>query len=288
MENFTRVLILGASGMLGNTVFRLFSKSPGFSVFGTMRSNSSLNFLPAEFHQNVITGIDIERFDNLTRILSELRPNIVINCIGLIKQLKDANDPIKVIPINSIFPHRLAGVCALVGSRLIHMSTDCVFSGNKGYYSESDFPDAGDLYGRSKYLGEVDYANAITLRTSIIGHELNGNRSLIGWFLAQNGSVKGFEQAIFSGLPAVEIGLVIRDYVIPHPELRGLYHVSAEPINKYELLSLVTKIYKKKIEIIPDKQYVIDLSLNSSRFQKATGFKASEWPELVSNMLNFC
>ena len=283
----TRVLILGASGMLGNTVFRLLSKSPGFSVFGTMRSNSSLNFLSAELHKNIITSIDVEKFDCLTRILSEVRPDIVINCIGLIKQLKEANDPLEVIPINSIFPHRLAKVCALIGSRLIHMSTDCVFSGNKGLYSESDFPDALDLYGRSKYLGEVDYANAITLRTSIIGHELNSNRSLIGWFLAQNGSVKGFERAIFSGLPAVEIGRVIRDYVIPHPDLRGLYHVSAEPISKYDLLLLVSKVYEKKIEVIPDKRYVIDLSLNSSRFQKATGFRALEWEELVSNMLNF-
>ena len=155
------------------------------------------------------------------------------------KQLLEANDPLIVLPINSLFPHMLARCCAEYGARVIHMSTDCVFSGSKGGYLDDDIPVAHDLYGVSKRLGEIDYPNAITLRTSIIGHELNGNRSLIDWFLSQEGSVKGFSEAVFSGLPTVEIARIIKDYVIPNKKLRGLYHVSADPINKYDLLSIV-------------------------------------------------
>lgn len=167
------------------------------------------------------------------------------------------------------------------------MSTDCVFSGAKGMYTENDFSDAQDLYGRSKYLGEVDYHNAITLRTSIIGHELDGARSLVGWFLAQNKSVKGFKRAIFSGFPTVEMARIIRDFVLPHPQLHGLYHVSADPINKYELLQLIAHVYRKKIEIVSDESFMIDRSLDSSRFQKMTGYTPPKWPELVQTMNQF-
>ena len=175
-----------------------------------------------------------------------------------------------------------------MNARFIHMSTDCVFSGRDGLYRESDFADADDLYGRSKYLGEVDYPNAITLRTSIIGHELGGGaRSLVGWFLAQDGSVQGYSKAIFSGLPTVELARVIKDYVLPRPEMNGLWHVSAEPIDKLELLRLVAKAYGKQIEIRPDDSVRIDRSLNSDRFRAETGFEPLPWPELVRSMCNF-
>ena len=154
-------------------------------------------------------------------------------------------------------------------------------------YTEGDASDAKDLYGRSKYLGEVDYPHAITLRTSIIGHELEGARSLVGWFLAQEGNVKGFKRAVFSGLPTVEIARIIRDYVIPHPELHGLYHVSAEPINKYDLLRLVAQVYEKEIGIDPDETLVIDRSLDSTRFRKLTGYNPPAWPELIQSMHQF-
>ena len=154
-------------------------------------------------------------------------------------------------------------------------------------YTEADASDAKDLYGRSKYLGEVDYPHAITLRISIIGHELDGARSLIGWFLAQEGSVNGYKRAIFSGLPTVEIARVIRDHVIPHPELRGVYHVSAEPINKFDLLTLVAQTYRKTIDICADDQLVIDRSLDSTRFRQATGFAPKPWPELINSMRDF-
>lgn len=283
----TRVLVLGASGMLGNAVLRLFAQSPGYEAIGSARSSGVLRLLPEGLRGSVICGVDVESFDSLTRLFGNVRPDVVINCIGLVKQLAEADDPLAAIPINALLPHRLARLCDVAGARLVHMSTDCVFSGAKGMYTEADMPDANDLYGRSKYLGEVDYPHAITLRTSIIGHELSGAHSLVGWFLAQQGSVKGFRRAIFSGLPTVELARVIRDHVLPHSELHGLYHVSAAPINKFELLTLITRAYGKTIAITPDDTLVIDRSLDSSRFREITGYKPAAWPELVRGMHEF-
>lgn len=282
-----RILVLGASGMLGNAVYRLFLNERGVVVFGTLRSARSACLFEKSARENLIPGIDVDNMDGLLKLFLDIRPDVVVNCIGLVKQLVEANDPMLMLPINSLLPHRLARMCAVSGARLIHMSTDCVFSGAKGHYVESDFPDAVDLYGRSKYLGEVDYPNAITLRTSIIGRELDGARSLIGWFLNQESKVRGFKRAIFSGLPTVEIARIIRDFVIPNPLLHGLYHISADPINKYDLLKLVADVYGKSIEIEPDEIFTIDRSLNSERFRKATGFKPDNWPALVTRMREF-
>jgi dTDP-4-dehydrorhamnose reductase len=234
-----------------------------------------------------VSGVDVESLDSLTRMFATLQPDIVINCIGIVKQLADANDPLIALPINALLPHRLARLAQIAGARLVHISTDCVFSGEKGNYVEADLPDAYDLYGRSKLLGEVDYPNAITLRTSIIGHELTGNRSLIDWFLSQTGEVDGYKYAIFSGLPTVEIARIIHVHVIPNPDLHGLYHVSAAPINKFNLLSFVAKEYCKEIEIRENNDFVIDRSLNSDRFRSATGFKPESWPELIHRMHEF-
>lgn len=282
-----KVLILGASGMLGNAALRLFSGDENFDAYGTVRSQHSVTLFPGDVRSRLIHGIDVENLDAMLRIFDLLKPEVVINCIGLVKQLSEAEDPLAAIPVNSILPHRLARICAVSGARLIHMSTDCVFSGSKGRYLESDFADAKDLYGRSKFLGEVDYPNAITLRTSIIGHELSGNRSLVGWFLAQEGKVKGFKRAVFSGLPTIELARVIKDHVIPDLGLRGLYHVSAEPISKFDLLALVAKAYGKQIEIQGDEDFAIDRSLDSSRFREATGYKPAAWAELVNSMQKF-
>ncbi|QWD81939.1 SDR family oxidoreductase [Polynucleobacter sp. MWH-S4W17] len=283
----TSILVLGASGMLGNAVLRFFADSDGFTVIGTVRSRQSFNLLPKRFQNFLISDIDIENMDCLVKLFSAVRPSVVINCIGLVKQLSEANDPLSAIPINSLLPHRLARMCALTGARLVHMSTDCVFSGEKGMYVEADAPDAHDLYGRSKYLGEVDYPNAITLRTSIIGHELNGVRSLVDWFLSQQGEVKGFSNAFFSGLPTVEIARIIRDFVIPHPDMHGTYHVSADSINKFNLLKLIANVYSKKIDIIPDESLVIDRSLDSTRFRGVTGFHPKPWEDLITAMHEF-
>lgn len=273
--------------MLGNAALRLFAGDENFDAFGTVRSPHSVTLFPYELRAKLIHGLDVENLDGMLRLFDLLKPEVVINCIGLVKQLSEADDPLAAIPINSVLPHRLARVCAVAGARLVHMSTDCVFSGTKGGYIESDFADAMDLYGRSKFLGEVDYPNAITLRTSIIGHELSGHRSLIGWFLAQEGRVKGFKRAVFSGLPTIELARVISDYVIPNEGLRGLYHVSAEPINKFDLLTLVAKAYGKQINIEADEDFVIDRSLDSSRFREVTGYKPATWVELVDSMQKF-
>ncbi len=286
--NTKRVLVVGASGMLGNAVFRLFSQSPGYKAFGSVRSSAARRLLPIGLQDNIITGVNVENIDRLINLFSVVRPDIVINCVGLVKQMVDSDDPLATIPINALLPHQLARLCKVSHARLVHLSTDCIFSGTKGgMYTESDTSDATDLYGRSKYLGEVDYPHAITLRTSIIGHELEGTRSLVDWFLSQEVSVKGFKRAIFSGLPTVEVARVIRDQVIPHPELHGLYHLSASPINKFELLGLVAEIYGKSIKIIADETLVIDRSLNSERFRHATGFFPKPWPQLISSMHDF-
>jgi dTDP-4-dehydrorhamnose reductase len=282
-----RILVLGAGGMLGNAVLRYLSTQQGLQVTGTVRSHGTLQRLPPELRTAVRSGVDVEQFDSLAGALTDTRPDVVINCVGVVKQLAQADDPLTALPINSMLPHRLATLCKLGQARLIHISTDCVFSGSKGLYRESDHPDAEDLYGRSKLLGEVGYAHTITLRTSIIGHELDGSRSLLNWFLAQEGRTRGYTRAVFSGLPTVELAHVIAQHVLPQPQLHGLYHVSAEPINKYDLLTLVAKAYGKHIVIDPVDTPVIDRSLDSTRFREATGYVPPDWPELVRRMEAF-
>lgn len=287
MEKNIKILVLGVTGMLGNTVFRLFSESSGYEVVGSARSKNVYKFFPQNLAKRVICDVNVDNVDDLIVLFERSKPDIVINCIGLVKQIVEADDPLRAIPINSILPHRLARLCKLVGARLIHLSTDCIFSGDKGMYTEHDESDARDLYGRSKYLGEINSSNSITLRTSIIGHELSGARSLVDWFLAQEGHVKGYRRAIFSGLPTLEVARVIRDFVIPFPQLTGVYHLSVDPIDKFTLLNLIAKIYGKSVVIIPDDNLIIDRSLDSNRFRLATGFSPKSWRQLITEMYEF-
>ncbi|HTE44869.1 MAG TPA: SDR family oxidoreductase [Gemmatimonadaceae bacterium] len=279
-----RVLVLGAAGMLGHAVFRVLARNPGLVVAGTVRGHGSVALLPDELRHRLITGVDVEHIDSLIQALATSRPDVVVNCVGLVKQLSSAEDPLVALPINALLPHRLSNLCAVSGTRLIHISTDCVFSGSKGMYVESDPSDAKDLYGRSKYLGEVDAPHAITLRTSIIGHELGSARGLLEWFLAQDAGVKGYRRAIFSGLPTVELARVIGEYVLPRPQLNGVYHVAAAPIAKFDLLTLFARAYGKAIPIVPDDALQIDRSLDGRRFREATGYVAPAWPDLVQRM----
>ncbi len=281
------VLVLGANGMLGSTIIRFFTQSKYFNVTGAVRSQASVKFLPNSIKKSIVTDINAEDMPSIKNLILKLQPDVVINCIGIVKQKSEVNDPLLALPINSLFPHQLARCCHNLGVRLIHFSTDCLFSGRKGMYKETDDADALDMYGISKRLGEVDYENSITIRTSIIGHEINGNSSLISWFLSQEGRVEGYKNAIFSGLPTIEISKVIKDYVIPNPELRGVYHVSSDPINKYDLLSLVARTYAKDIELDENKDFVINRSLDSSRFRGLTGYNPPPWPELISSMKEF-
>ncbi|MGE1155985.1 dTDP-4-dehydrorhamnose reductase family protein [Pseudomonas kitaguniensis] len=280
-----RVIVLGASGMLGSAVFRGLSASESLSVFGTVRSIKGLDSFDTSMKDRLISGVDVLDSDSLIELFRSVAPDVVVNCVGLVKQLSSAKDPLSTLPVNAMLPHRLSKICALSGARLIHISTDCVFSGRKGMYLEGDISDAEDLYGKSKFIGEiVDQKHAVTLRTSIIGHELNSRSSLIDWFLSQSGPVKGYSRAIFSGVPTVELTRIILEYVIPNPELQGLYHVSAEPIDKYSLLTLVSKVYSKNIDIQPSEELVIDRSLNSDRFRSATGYTPPSWPALIEKM----
>lgn len=282
-----RVLVLGAGGMLGNAVLRVMHEKQNIEVFGTARSVSVKKFFSEDIARSIITGCDMGDHDALVKLFAQVRPDVVINCIGLIKQLADADDPLITLPINAMLPHRLANLCNLVGARLVHMSTDCVFSGKKGNYKENDISDATDLYGKSKYLGEVDYPYAITLRTSIIGHELQSAHGLVDWFLSQQERCKGYRKVIFSGLPTVVLAQIIRDIVMVHSDLSGVYHVAAKPISKYDLLKLVANVYGKSIEITPDDNLVIDRSLNAERFNQATRYVAPEWIDLIKTMHSY-
>lgn len=282
-----KILVIGASGMIGSTVLRILSEKKDWKVFGSVRDESVKRYFSASIGEHLIVGVGVEQSDSLLKVLDQIQPDVVVNCAGLTKHKPEAEDPLVSIPINTLMPHRLAGLCKLIGARLIHVSTDCVFSGKKGGYVEDDFADARDVYGKSKALGEVFYPHAITLRTSTIGHELQSKYGLLDWFLSQEGWCKGYTRAVFSGLPTVVFAQVVRDVVIPHAELSGLYHVAAKPINKFDLLKLIAEVYGKVIDIVPDDKLVIDRSLDVGRFQQATGYVASEWPELIKLMHSY-
>jgi dTDP-4-dehydrorhamnose reductase len=279
-------LVLGASGMLGNACLRALGENAD-RVFGTIRSPAAASLFPEHLRASLVSHVDAGDFDSVTRAIAEVRPDIVVNCIGMVKQLDDSKNPLVALPLNALFPHRLYQLCRVGDARLIHVSTDCVFSGEKGMYVEDDRPDADDLYGISKRLGEIDQLGAVTLRTSIIGHELASERSLIDWFLSQKGSTQGFTRAIYSGFPTVELARIIRDVVAPQPDLHGLFHVSSEPISKFDLLNLVSETYGKTVHIEPSERVVIDRSLDSTRFRDATGYTPPSWPELVRRMHEF-
>lgn len=281
-----RILVLGVTGMLGNTLFKSLSKNKTLDVYGTARSTHCTQYFPTS-QTKMITDIHAENPQSFIKAFMQARPDVVINCIGIIKQLPQAKEPLKAIAINAYLPHQLSELCQLMQCRFVHISTDCVFSGEKGGYGENDLPDATDIYGRSKLLGEVHDQHAITLRTSIIGHELTTNKSLVNWFLAQKDKVLGYEKAIFSGLPTIELSNVIEKIIVEYPTLSGLYHVAATPINKHDLLHLLAQVYKKSIHIIRDDKVMIDRSLNANLFNKATGYVAPLWPELIKRMNDF-
>jgi len=277
------VLILGAGGMLGSACYDLFAESDGFRTFGTLRTVDRSD-APRESRGTLISCVNALDMDQLAYLFDRCEPAVVVNCIGIIKQVDSVNNLPLLIETNALLPHRLAALCGRYNSRLVHISTDCVFSGATGMYKESDPPDALDSYGRTKHLGETDAPNAVTLRTSIIGHELKRNVSLVDWFLAQHGTVKGYRRAVFSGLPSAELARVIRDYVVPDHQMTGLYHVAAEPIAKFDLLRLVAEKYGAKAELAPDDALVIDRSLDAQRFRDRTGYVAASWPELITSM----
>jgi dTDP-4-dehydrorhamnose reductase len=232
-----------------------------------------------------IGGVDASDFDSLAETLRAIRPDYLINCIGLIKQRPEAQDPIAAISVNALLPHRLASLTENWGGRLIHFSTDCVFSGLRGRYCEKDPSDATDLYGRTKFLGEVQAENALTLRTSIIGRELDGRRSLLEWFLGQNGgSVRGFRRVIWSGVTTNHLANLVAEIVSRHADLSGLYQVAGQHVSKFDLLSLLRDAYSLNIKIIPDDVECSDRSLSGEKLYAAIGYTSPDWPALVQEL----
>lgn len=282
-----KILVLGSTGLIGSTTLRVLSEHTDWEVFGSIRSECGRQFFSPAIARRLLINAELSDHKTLQTIFDRVSPDVVVNCAGLTKHVAAGNSPITAIALNSLLPHQLANFCAEANARLIHISTDCVFSGKRGNYTEKDQPDSDDIYGRSKALGEVHYPHTITLRTSTIGHELQTSQGLLDWFLSQQGSCKGYTRAIFSGLPTVVFARVIRDIVIPRPELSGLYHVAGKPIAKYELLRLIAEVYEKSIEIIPDDSLVIDRSLIASRILAATGYQAPDWPELIRIMHSY-
>lgn len=280
-----KVLILGGSGMLGHKLWQTFEQR--FDAYVTFRGSAGAYARTALFDPaRAIGGVSAQDFDSVARAFGIMRPDVVVNCIGIVKQDAAAKDPLTSIAVNALFPHRLAQLARASGARLIHLSTDCVFTGREGGYAESSRPDAEDLYGRTKLLGEVAGEGCLTIRTSMIGRELAGAHGLLEWFLSQQGgaSVRGFKRAIFSGFTTGALAEVIASVVAERADLSGVWHVAAEPVNKFDLLSLVKEIYGLRVEIEPDESFVCDRSLDDSRFRELTGTRAPAWPEMVERM----
>ncbi|QLE07505.1 SDR family oxidoreductase [Pseudoalteromonas shioyasakiensis] len=279
-----KILVLGATGMLGYSIYSNLSEVSIFDVFGTVRNINGKEDYFKNTLNKLVFGVDIYDFDSVISVVNDINPDVVINCIGLIKQHDISKLHTDAIYVNSLLPHKLAKLCSASGAKLIHFSTDCVFTGADGGYTEDSNPDSIDLYGSSKRLGEVDYGKHLTLRTSIIGHELSSNVSLVDWFLSQSGSVKGFTKAVFSGLPTAYIAKLLIEKILLAGNLSGLYHLSVDPIDKFTLLSLVSKVYSHDLEIQPSEQLTMDRSLNSNKLRNELGLITPSWPELIDFM----
>lgn len=279
-----RILILGGDGMLGHQLLKSWQSTHDVHV--TLRKNLAAYEAFGLFHKsNSSPEIDVRDLAGIAAVMKAFQPEAVVNAVGIVKQRAESHDAIPSLEVNSLLPHRLSVLCGERGARLIHVSTDCVFSGSKGKYTEDDPADAYDLYGRSKLLGEVTDPHTITLRTSIIGSELFRKSGLIEWFLKQQGTIKGFDKAIYSGFTTLEMARIMEKILLVHPKLSGLWHVASQPISKYELLQMVSaKLGRTNIEIERDTTFVCDRSLNGSRFNQATGYEPPSWETMLDEL----
>ncbi|KCZ72167.1 dTDP-4-dehydrorhamnose reductase [Candidatus Methanoperedens nitroreducens] len=278
------LLILGAYGMLGHKLFQKLSQH--FDTYATCRNIRKEEWisqiLPTD---RLIPSVQAEDFDSILKAINAVRPDAIINCIGIIKQLDAAKDPIPSIAINALFPHQLAAVCQAQGIRLIHFSTDCVFSGKNGMYTHKDIADAEDLYGRTKFLGEVGGKGCITIRSSIIGRELGTRHGLLEWFLSQaGGTVKGYRKAIYTGFTTIEMSHIVNKILVNHPDLSGVWHVASSPISKYDLLCHINEKMVLNVRIEPDDQFICDRSLDGRLFAKQTGYVAPSWDKMIEEL----
>ena len=279
-----KILILGGGGMLGHKFVQLWNGR--FDVWATLKGKFENYKKYGIYTKNqTFESVDVEDFNNLKIFIKQIQPHVIFNAVGIIKQLPTSKNVIKTLSINSILPHRLGEISSEINAKLINISTDCVFDGAEGNYSESDVSNATDIYGKSKNLGEVVEGNCQTIRTSIIGRELNTAHSLVEWFLSnRGGTAKGFVNAIYSGFPTIVLADIIGDIIENHFDLRGLYHISADPINKFELLQLINQAFDAKIKIEPFEDFRIDRSLDSTKFRNETGFKPEKWQEMIEKM----
>jgi dTDP-4-dehydrorhamnose reductase len=267
--------------MLGHALRETFSGP--FETYATIRSTVGRGepLVPSE---RLFQGVDAREIDSVARVVEATEPDVVVNCIGVIKQREAGKDAVASIAVNALFPHQLAALCSVAGTRLIHLSTDCVFSGRRGHYGEADVPDAEDLYGRSKLLGEPTGPSCLTIRTSYIGPELATRYGLLEWFLGQRDGVRGFRRAVFSGLTTYAFADLMVPIIRDRPDLVGLWHVASDPINKFDLLTLIKSAYESPASIEADDLYVCDRSLDGSRFRKATGYAVPDWPSMIAEM----
>ena len=279
-----RILILGGDGMLGHRLLRQFA--PRHETRVTLRQPLDAYRRFRLFDRsNACGGIDVLDPSALMKVFADFKPQATINAAGIVKQRPDIKDDVQSIKVNSIVPHLLARLCREHGARFVHLGTDCVFSGKKGNYSEQDRPDPVDVYGLSKLLGEADGRGALTLRTSMIGPELHRKTGLIEWFLAQKGkAIRGWRKAIFSGFTTAELARVIEKLVTAHPDAHGLYHVSAAPISKFELLSAIERRLHTGTTIAPDDSFNCDRSLDSTRFRAAFGYSPPAWEAMLDEL----
>lgn len=279
-----RVLILGGDGMLGHRLLRQFASTHEVRVTVRQPLEAYRGYRIFD-HANTFDRVDARDPAALPRVLGEFKPDAVINAVGVIKQRQDAKDGVLSIEVNSLFPHLLARMCEARGARLVHLSTDCVFSGAKGHYAETDRPDPVDVYGFSKLLGEVTRPGALTLRTSMIGTELARKTGLLEWFLAQRGKmIKGYRRAIFSGFTTAELARIIERLLTAPHAASGMYHVSAAPISKFDLLSRLNDGLNLDIQIEPDDKVVCDRSLDSTRFRRTFDYTPPSWDKMLDEL----
>ena len=279
-----KILILGGDGMLGHELFRQLGEHHDVRVTLRQALDDYRGF-GLFSAQNAIDRVDVRDEARLRGVLSDFAPDVAINCVGIVKQRPDAKSPVPSLEINSLYPHKLLALCSARGTRLVHFSTDCVFSGKTGGYRETDTPDPVDLYGHTKPLGELQDPPGLTLRTSIIGLELSRKAGLIEWFLAQRGKIRGFRRAVYTGFTTREMGRIVRRLLEQHDDLHGVWHVASAPINKYTLLvELAKKLQRSDVEIAADDAFACDRSLRADRFRAATGYAPPSWEEMLTEL----
>ncbi|HOC78368.1 MAG TPA: SDR family oxidoreductase [Methanofastidiosum sp.] len=279
-----KIIVLGATGMLGHKMLQTLNDE--HEVIGTVRGDEKkYKDHPLLGNFNLIGNVKSEDIKIIKELIEKQKPNVVINCIGIVKQLPTAKDPIQSIMVNSLFPHQMAQICNNSNIRFIHFSTDCVFSGKKGNYIESDQSDAEDLYGKTKFLGEVNYPNSLTIRTSIIGREINSKNGLLEWFLSKKGqSVKGYSHAFFSGLTTYALSKIVSKIISDFDSLSGIWHISSKPISKYSLLTKINEKFNLGISIVSEYSVIYNKTLDSSKFVQATDIKIPSWDKMIDDL----